>query len=638
MLLLSCKAKNPVVSSPQQVSLEPVDDLIIPEVSNKPNVGNAENSRWQQYAEYKMMIDVDAENHQYSGQQVITYTNNSPDQLNKLFYHLYFNAFQPGSMMDVRSRTIPDPDPRVGDRIYNLSEEEIGYINVNSLTLNGVPLSYHTEGTILEVDLNSVIEPGETVTLEMSYDAQVPLQVRRSGRDSKEGIDFSMTQWYPKLCEYDYQGWHSNPYIGREFHGVWGNFDVKILIDKSYKIGASGYLANAAEIGYGKSKLNKVKTDKREWHFVAENVHDFAWAADPDYNHIIDESYPGVQVHYLYQDGELATENWPELPSIMSEAFRYISKNYGSYPYPRYTFIQGGDGGMEYPMATLITGERNMNSLVGVSVHELVHSWYQMILGTNEALYAWMDEGFTSYVSAQTMNHLRKKGLITGEVVEDPIRNTIAGFARYATTGLEEPLSTHADHFHSNRAYSVGSYTKGSVFLGQLKYIIGEESFAQGMLDYFETWKFKHPNVNDFIRVMEKTSGFELDWYKEHMVNSTNVIEYSVDSLFQNGNEVVLNLGKNGTMPMPIDLMVIAKDGSQTNYTIPLRIMRGEKTSEPSYGKFNVLTDWPWTHPGYQFSFEGDVNNIDQVIIDPFGRIADVDPINNIYPRPKLKN
>ena len=195
---------------------------------------------WQQHVDYKMEIDMDVNTYQYKGKQQIIYTNNSPDVLNRVFYHLYFNAFQPGSEMDVRSTTIPDADRRVDDRISKLQPNEIGYIKVNSLKQNGTEITHKTVGTILEVTLAKPIQPGESVTFDMLFDAQVPEQIRRSGRNNSEGVALSMAQWYPKLAEYDTEGWHVDPYIGREFYGVWGNFDVKITIDRNYTIGGSG--------------------------------------------------------------------------------------------------------------------------------------------------------------------------------------------------------------------------------------------------------------------------------------------------------------------------------------------------------------------------------------------------------------
>ncbi|MEX2380634.1 MAG: M1 family peptidase, partial [Vicingaceae bacterium] len=163
---------------------------------------NAQNY-WQQSVNYQMSIDVDVESNQFEGEQTLVYTNNSPDTLNKVYYHLFFNAFQPNSMMDVRSRTIEDPDRRVGDRILHLKENEIGYQKINRLTQDGKKLNYQVVGTILEVELAKPILPGASSTFEMDFEAQVPLQVRRSGRDNKEGIRYSMTQWYPKMAEYD---------------------------------------------------------------------------------------------------------------------------------------------------------------------------------------------------------------------------------------------------------------------------------------------------------------------------------------------------------------------------------------------------------------------------------------------------
>jgi len=206
---------------------------------------SAQVDRWQQHAIYKMDIDFDVDKHQFKGKQEITYTNNSPDDLKRVFYHLYFNAFQPGSMMDVRSQSLPDADPRVASRISTLTESEIGYHKILSLKQNGKDVKFEVVGTILEVELDKIIKPGETAEFKMEFESQVPIQIRRSGRDNKEGIAYSMTQWYPKLCEYDYQGWHANPYIGREFHGIWGDFTVNITIRADYTIGGTGYLQNA---------------------------------------------------------------------------------------------------------------------------------------------------------------------------------------------------------------------------------------------------------------------------------------------------------------------------------------------------------------------------------------------------------
>ena len=587
----------------------------------------AQSDRWQQKVKYEMDVNMDVNTNQYTGTQKLTYTNNSPDKLNKVFYHLYFNAFQPGSMMDVRSQTLPDPDKRVGNRISQLKDDEIGYLRVNSLTMNGAKVAFEEVGTILEVTLKTPIKAGETVVFDMDFKGQVPQQIRRSGRDNKEGIRLSMSQWYPKLSEYDYQGWHANPYVGREFHGVWGDFDVKISIDKSYVIGGTGYLQNPQSIGHGYEDKTKPVTqpdgDKLQWHFSAPNVHDFVWAADPDYKHTTARVPNGPTLHFFYQEGE-KTKNWADLPAYAVKAFQFVSKTYGKYPYDQYSIIQGGDGGMEYPMATLITGHRKIASLVGVTVHEALHSWYQMILGTNESLYSWMDEGFTSYASSETMSVLFDRAN-TDESVHN---GSYQGYRYLATSGKEEPMTTHADHYSTNMAYGLASYSKGAIFLNQLEYIVGETAFDKGMLNYFNTWKFKHPNPNDFIRIMEKESGLELDWYKEYWVQTTHTIDYEIVKSKKVSGGTEITLKRNGKMPMPIDIVVKEKK-KETHYYIPLRIMRGEKASETK--KREVLEDWAWTHPTYTFVIPTKRSKIKSIKIDPTGRMADINLEDNKY-------
>ncbi|HMH33798.1 MAG TPA: hypothetical protein VK543_12250, partial [Puia sp.] len=223
--------------------------------------GISQPDRWQQKAKYFMDINMNVTNNRFTGKQKLEYSNNSPDTLYRVFYHLYWNAFQPNSMMDTRSRELGkishgktrdgrdqlDWDPRVKDRIQNLGPEEIGYQKILSLKMNGIAQSYKIEETILMVKLSKPIPPRTTVVFDMDFESQVPLQIRRSGRDNPQtGVRYSMSQWYPKICEYDYEGWHPTPYVAREFYGVWGDFDVKISIDRSYILGGTGYLLNAA--------------------------------------------------------------------------------------------------------------------------------------------------------------------------------------------------------------------------------------------------------------------------------------------------------------------------------------------------------------------------------------------------------
>ncbi|WP_054852352.1 M1 family metallopeptidase [Olleya sp. ITB9] len=576
------------------------------------NETKTQSTYWQQHVDYKMDIDMDVNTYQYKGKQTLVYTNNSPDVLDRVYYHLYFNAFQPGSEMDVRSRTIADPDRRVGDRISKLAPNEIGYIKVNSLKQDGKTINHETVGTVLEVALAKPIQPGQSVTFTMDFDAQVPKQIRRSGRDNAEGVALSMTQWYPKLAEYDFEGWHAHPYIGREFHGVWGDFEVNLTIDKNYVVGGTGYQQGEAE----------VKGNKKTLRFKAPKVHDFTWAADPDYIHDTMQVPNGPMLNFYYKK-DLPAENlqfWKDLQPKTVQLMQYFSENIGKYPYDQYSVIQGGDGGMEYAMCTLITGKRKFGSLVGVTAHELAHTWFQFLLATNEAKHEWMDEGFTSYISDYAVDAINNTNL------KNPAAGAYNGYYYLVKSGKEKPQTTHADRYDTNMAYGITAYNKGSVFLSQLGYVIGKENLKQTLKKYFDDFAFKHPRPIDIIRTAEKVSGLELNWYLTDWTQTTNTIDYAVASTEENNSITTVNLERKGLMPMPLDIEVEYTDGTKEQFYIPLQMMRGEK---PVATTTKVLNDWAWAMPTYSFSISKAKNMIKSITIDPNQLMADVDKTNN---------
>ena len=574
---------------------------------------------WQQHVDYKIEVDVNVETAQYEGKQRVIYTNNSPDRLLRVFFHLYFNAFQPGSEMDVRSRNIADPDSRVMGRIEKLEKKDQGYLSVYSIKQDGVEINSHVAGTVLEVDLNKPIRPGESTVFDMVFLGQAPLIIRRAGKQNKEGVALSMAQWYPKLAEYDHEGWHASPYIGREFHGVWGDFDVKLTIDKNFVVGGTGYLQNPEAVEMSSNK----STSKNTWHFIAPNVHDFTWAADPDYIHDILEMEGGPKLHFYYKNtlSEKQLENWKKLQPVTAKLMLFFNENIGTYPYDQYSVIQGGDGGMEYGMCTLITANRSFESLVGVTAHELAHSWFQFVLATNESKHEWMDEGFTEYYCTQA------EASIMGVDEEGVFKSAYNRYRKLALSGLEQPQTTHADRFKFNASYGVSAYTKGSIFLRQLKHIIGAIAFDKAMKNYFSLWSFKHPTPNDFIRCVEKSSGAELDWYLTDWTMTTNTIDYAVDSVTEAGDMVKVNLKRIGLMPIPIEVKVLYEGGAEENFYIPLQMMRAEK---PLTKEITLLKDWAWARPIYDFTFikKGEIKSI---TLDPDHKIADVNLNNNSY-------
>jgi len=568
----------------------------------------AQPDRWQQRIRYNMKVDMDVTTNRMKGISKIEYFNQSPDTLYRLFFHTYWNAFQPGSGMDVRSRELGknklfesgrgsdglDWDERVKDRISKLTPTEIGYQRISQLTINGVPQKLKDHESILEVILTKPVLPKSKINIDLQFEAQVPLQIRRSGRDNKEGIRYSMSQWYPKMVEYDYQGWNANPYIAREFYGVWGDYDVQISIDKNYLVAAGGDLLNPQETGFGYPGGESAKVpagEKITWKWQANNVHDFMWAADPTYKLITRNLSNGPLIRVVYKKVDSLEVNWQRLADSMVSAYPIIARTFGAYPYKTYTFIQGGDGGMEYPMATLIK-----SASIGTAIHEWMHSWFQMLMGTNESLYPWMDEGFTDYATNRVMAEMKRQ---TGFYYNGSYRSYFA----LVRSGYEEPASTHSDHYNTNYAYSVASYSKGAVFLAQLGYIVSDSVLDKILLSYYNTWRFKHPNPNDFIRIAEK---------------DINLV----------AGKAMVNLRRVGKMPMPVDVLVTYKDGTQELHTIPLNLMYGTK---PQDGNIPMVHHeaWRWTHPEYAMEITRSLKDIKSIEIDPSGRLADVNKVNN---------
>ena len=278
---------------------------------------------------------------------------------------------------------------------------------------------------------------------------------------------------------------------------------------------------------------------------------------------------------------------------------------------------------MEYAMSTLITGERSFGSLVGVMVHEMAHSWFQHVLATNEARHEWMDEGFTSFISALCMNQIMEQNS------DNPFQDSYQGYYSLSASGREQPLSTHADRYSFNSGYGISAYSKGAVFLAQLGYVIGQDKLMESIRRYFEDFKFKHPTPNDFIRSAEKVSGMELEWYLLDWTQTTNTIDYGIKSVDADGSGTRISLERIGLMPMPVDLLVVFQDDSSKVFYMPLQMMRGEKENPYSGIDWEVRPDWPWAQQEYSFRIEVPREQIKAILIDPSQLMADINPENN---------
>ncbi|MEZ4806416.1 MAG: M1 family metallopeptidase [Flavobacteriales bacterium] len=579
----------------------------------------AQCDAWQQRVEYTMRVELDHATHRYTGRAELRYFNNSPDTLDHVFFHLYPNAFKPGSEMDVRSRTIADPDARIGGRIAELAPEQEGDLHVNGMTQDGAPVHVTEMGTIEKVALARALLPGKNTTFRYGFTGQVPVQIRRSGRNNAEGVAYSMSQWYPKIAAYDERGWHATPYVAREFYGVWGDFDVTITMDAAFVVAASGVDQGSGSSGNtGSQALAGTKVDRR---FKARNVHDFAWAADRDFIHTTDTVPGGPVLHFFRKQEDEFAENWNALPGYMIRCFQYMDEHFGKYPWPQFSYVQGGDGGMEYPMMTLISGHRGLGSLVGTSVHETVHSWYYGVLANDEGSFPWLDEGLAEYAGSKVMQELFPRP-------EDPHASAYAGYWSMVN-GDHEPPSVHADHFRTNRTYSGTAYNFGEVFINQLGAVIGERELATGLLRYFDACAFKHPDPVDLERAMEKQSGLELGWYFDEWINTTRTADYGIRSVLQVDGEVRIELERIGDQLMPVDLELVHRDGMVERYHIPLSLSNGVKRAGSEADPFTPLPAWQWTNRTYSFALPGSIAQLRAIALDPLQRVADIDRTND---------
>lgn len=597
----------------------------------------AQTDRWQQKIKYSIDVNLDVKTNIMKGKEVVTYWNNSPDSLDKIFVHLFWNAFQPGSMMDERSNyagrvilgrdnkgnIIRDWDKRVADRIGKLAPDETGYQRIQTVRVNGQVITPEITQTIMKIPLQQHILPGRSAVIEIVFEAQVPLQIRRAGRDNAEGVRYSMAQWYPKIAAYDHEGWHPNQYIAREFYAPFGEFNVNITLDKHYMVAGSGTIINPNEVGYNYGVVKGMPRTNAEtltWKFKANNIHDFVWAADPDYTMIRRKVERGPLLYFVYKKtNEEYEDKWKKLADTIELVYPFIEKTFGPYRYPNYSFIQGADGGMEYPMATLIKGPS-----VGTALHELGHNWYQGTIASNEGAYAWMDEGGATYFEQRIRGWINKDSMWYASSYDS--------YYNLVKSKLEEPMSTHADHFNTNYAYSQAAYGKGMVFYTQLAYIIGNRKMDEFLLEYERQWKFKHPTPADMVRVAEHVSGLQLKWYKDYWVNTTRTIDYAIGDVVAGNNDTTLvELRREGGMPMPVDILVTYKNKIREMVSIATDLMFGHKQPENNYYRWSFPPAWNWTNQTYVLKLPTDRANIVSIEIDPSKRLADVEQKNNVW-------
>ena len=591
---------------------------------------SAEDVYWQQWVHYGMEVSLDTAEHSLSGTSNITYVNKSPDSLHRIYMHLYPNAFQVGS---VKYR-----EYKRGHYSGGISEDKPSFIRIDRFDIqNGdttVPIEVKIDDTILEAELPSPLSPGDTLTFELDWVHQVREHNDRAGYKDDQ---YDFAQWYPKMVVYDKHGWQNIPFhaIG-EFYGEFGAYDVKIDVPGGYIVGASGVVTDgdpgwsavavdtSIELDEWLESREESTTDsavRRLVTFHAEQVHDFAWITSPNFLYESGE-WNGIDIHVLY-DSEKGRDWTKEVVKRGERVLEWLTTKFGEYPYPQVTITHAMlGGGMEYPMLVM-----NGSSSEGLIAHEIGHIWFYGILGNNEHEEAWLDEGFTTFQTGWYMMNqyppdgrggsgndffgkmMRLQKLFTSNSSVESAQWDVASFV---TRGYNTPIAGSSRKSPGYSVYSQNAYSKPAMMLYNLRGYLGEERFLSAMQYYYDQWKLKHPDEEQFRTAMEEATGEDLDWFFDPWLHEAGYTDYALTGwkskrLSGGEFEVTASIRNKGTMAYPLDLEVELANGES---------YRPERWT-------NYINTWK---DDYTFTVPGKPKRI---TLDPDDWILDVDRRDN---------
>lgn len=613
---------------------------------------------WQQDVDYKINARLDDKTFIITADQTLDYKNNSPDTLRVVYFHLYQNAFQPGSYADELQRANKSK-PTYG--AYERDKKGTEVENIKSTT-HGVS-SVRLDNTILIVTPEKPIAPGESVHFSMDFKTYFDVgTVRRRMKvfGHNKYLHFDGVHWYPRIAVYDRRhGWETDQHLGKEFYGDFGTFEVNLSLPNNYIVEATGELMNEEEMlpPALRAKLDlKNFANKplysppgeiiapdgsfKTWRYKAINVHDFSFTADPTYR-IGEVNFKGIRCIALAQE-EVASR-WQSAPAFIARVIEIFSRDFGPYEWPKIVVADARDG-MEYNMITLCGGlEPEFHNVIS---HEIGHEWFYGMVGSNETYRAFMDEGFTQFITMWALEEIDGKYEIRGPMGPGdwrrnyspaPLREErlILPYIYNAISDSPESINQHSDGYNSALGHGGGYamvYYKGGTMLANLRYVLGDSLFLAAMKHYVATWKFMHPYPENFRETISHFTGQNLDWFFDQWIESNKVIDYSIRKVRSDKDTTRITFTRKGRMQMPIDFTVTWKDGSKQTYTIPNSYFNkpGSKNLKPWIG-------WDLIYPEYTAAIPSN-GKPKKIEIDTGRNLADVDSRNNTWPYPvKIK-
>lgn len=545
---------------------------------------------WQQRVDYRISATLDPVKNEVRGSETIHYVNHSPDSLPYLWLFVEQNICEPNSVTNVLNQP---PLVFLGSSFDFSCQGFNSAPRMESLKIAGRDAKRTRFGTTMRVDLDAPLAPGASIDLDAVWHFNVPQQ--GAGRMGHDGPLYEIAQWYPRMAVYDdVKGWNHEPYIGAgEFYLEYGNFDVTLTVPHGYVVAATGELANPEQVltstqrqrlalarksdttiaiirasEAGKPELTRPATTGAKppmfaWHYTAKNVRDFAFAAGPEFRWDA-SGYSGILIESLYRP---KADKWPEVNRMAREAIKYYSEQWFRYPYSHATTIEGPIEGMEYPMLTFTPNSPSREDQQWVIAHEFGHEWFPMVVGSNERLYPWMDEGFNTFIDLANAAKFFA-GTPYGDTIEV---HPLHLYAEHAVVGNEQPLITKPVEV---RDLFWGGYQKPALMMQMLRYeVLGKDRFDAAFREYIRTWAFKHPTPSDFFRLMRDQSGMELDWFWRDWIFTTARLDQAVDSVVRGSDGVTsIVLSNRGTMVMPAELAITFNDGTTSTVKLPVEM------------------------------------------------------------------